>query len=205
MTRVIAILAAAAVLIGLGVGAFFVLRGQRADRFADCRDGMVTGTAAIGGPFTLTDGNGATVTETEAITRPTLVYFGYTYCPDFCPTDLARNAAAADLLAEEGVDVGQVFITTDPERDTGEVVRDFAAAIHPDLLGLTGTPQQLRSAAQAYKVYARKSGDDPEFYMMDHSTFTYLMAPEVGFLEVYRSDVRPQALAESASCFVAAL
>jgi protein SCO1/2 len=203
MTRVFALLAAAAVIVGLAIGGFIALRGG-GDRFADCRDGAVGGTAAIGGPFALTDAAGGRVTDVEAIVKPTLVYFGYTFCPDFCPTDLSRNALAAENLAERGIDVGQVFITIDPERDTRNVVREYTAAIDPDLLGLTGTPEEIAAAAAAYKVYYRKAGED-EYYMMDHSTFTYLMAPGVGFLDVYRSDASPEAVADSVACFAARL
>ena len=98
------------------------------------------------------------MTEAEAITGPTLVYFGYTFCPDVCPMDLSRNAlAAADRWPSAAIDVGQVFITIDPERDTPEVVRDYAAAIDPALVGLTGTPEEIAAAAEAYKVYYRKA------------------------------------------------
>ena len=98
-----------------------------------------------------------------------------------------------------------MFISIDPARDTPEAIGAFAEAIHPDLLGLTGTPEEVDAAAKAYKVYYRKSGDDPEFYMMDHTTFSYLMAPGVGFLDVYRSDATPEAIAESVACYAAAL
>jgi protein SCO1/2 len=202
---VIALLSAAAVLLGLLAGVYLALRSA-SDRFADCRRTAVAGgTAAIGGPFALTDGTGRRVTEAEAITGPTLVYFGYTFCPDFCPTDLTRNAAAADLLAEQGTEVGQLFITIDPERDTPEVAGDYAAAIHPALVGLSGSAEDVAAAAQAYRVYYRKAGDDPEYYMMDHSTFTYLMAPEVGLLEVFRSDMRAEEVADAVACYAARL
>jgi protein SCO1/2 len=205
MTRIAALLAAAAVVVGLAVGTLLALQ-QRGDRFADCREGVVArGTAEIGGPFALTAPDGRRVTDAEAIAKPTLVYFGYSFCPDFCPTDLARNAAAADLLAERGVEVGQVFVSIDPARDTPEAMGAYAEAIHPDLLALTGTPEEVAAAAKAYKVYYNRSGDDPEFYTMDHSTFTYLMAPGVGFLDFYRSEATPEAVADSVACFAAAL
>ena len=206
MTRLVALAASAAVILGLAIGGVLALRGGGGDPFADCRGASVAGgTAAIGGPFALTAPDGRRVTEAEAITGPTLVYFGYGFCPDFCPTDLARNALAAGLLAERGVQVGQVFISIDPARDTPEAVGAFVEAIDPGLLGLTGTPQEVDAAAKAYKVYYRKSGDDPEFYTMDHSTFTYLMAPKVGFLEFFTSDARPEDVAASVSCFAARL
>jgi len=185
MTRTAALLAAAAVVAGLAIGTVVALRGPTGDPFVDCRDGVVAGgTAAIGGPFALTAADGRRVTEAEAIAGPTLVYFGYSFCPDFCPTDLARNALAADLLAERGVDVGQVFVSIDPARDTPEAVGAFAEAIHPDLLGLTGSAAHVEAAAKAYRVYYRKSGDDPEFY---------------------RSEVTSEAVADSVACYAQAL
>jgi protein SCO1/2 len=205
MTRAAALLATAAVVVGLAVGTVIALRQER-DPLADCRDGAIAGgTAAIGGPFALTAPDGRRVTDAEAISKPTLVYFGYSFCPDFCPTDLSRNAVAADLLAERGIDIGQVFVSIDPARDTPEAMGAYAGAIHPDLLGLTGTPDEVDAAAKAYKVYYAKSGDDPEFYMMDHSTFSYLMTPGVGFLDFYRSEATPEAVADSVACFAEAL
>lgn len=207
MTRMFVLFAAAAaVTFGLAAGWFWYMSAAGDDRFAECRKSVVAaGEASIGGPFTLTSASGARVTDAEAITGPTLVYFGYTFCPDFCPTDLSRNAVAVDILAERGVGVGQVFVSIDPERDTPEVVEDFTASIHPDLIGLTGTPEEVKAAADAYRVYFRKAGDDPEYYMMDHSTFTYLMAPEVGFLDFFGSDVTADDLAERVACFAGKL
>jgi protein SCO1/2 len=206
MTRLSAILAALAVVAGLAVGGWFALRPSSADPFAPCRTAAVAGGAAtIGGPFTLVDGDGRQVTDAEAITGPTLVYFGYSFCPDVCPIDLSRNALAAAELADKGTKVGQVFITIDPARDTPETVKDFASAIDPGILGLTGTDEQIAEAAAAYKVYYRKNGDDPEYYLMDHSTFTYLVAPGTGFLEFYRSEQTPEAVADSVACYAARL
>lgn len=206
MTRVSAILAALAVVAGLAVAGWFALRPSAADPFAPCRAATVAGGAAtIGGPFTLTDGEGRRVTDAEVITRPTLVYFGYSFCPDVCPVDLSRNAVAAADLADKGIDVGQVFITVDPERDTPEAVREYAAAIDPALIGLTGSAEDIAAAASAYKVYYRRNGDDPEYYLMDHSTFTYLMAPATGFLEFYRSELSPEGIADSVACYAARL
>lgn len=206
MTRITAYLATAVVLIGLAAGGYMAMRTKAGDRFADCRSSQVAGgTAAIGGPFALTDDTGARVTDADVITGPTLVYFGYSFCPDVCPLDLSRNALAAQDLAERGTEVGQVFITVDPARDTPGVMHDFVEAIDPGLVGLTGTPEEIDVAAKAYKVYYRRNGDDPEYYLMDHSSFSYLMAPEVGFLEYYPSNATPEAVAESVACYAAEL
>ena len=202
MTRVSAIVAAAVAVVGLAIGGYFAFLRPGADPLADCRRGAVAaGAATIGGPFTLTDGDGRRVTDADVIKGPTLVYFGYTFCPDICPTDVSRNALAADELAEKGIDVGQVFVTIDPARDTPEAVKAFTSAIDPAIVGLTGSDDDIAAAARAYKVYYRKAAGDPEFYLMDHSTFTYLMAPGTGFLEFFSSDATPDAVAQSVACF----
>lgn len=199
--RLFAVSAVLAVTVGLGAGAYFAFAPRDGDPFADCRSGTVAGGAAtIGGLFTLVNGEGQPVTDRDVLTDPTLVYFGYTFCPDICPTDLARNALVADDLAARGIKVGQVFVTIDPARDTPDVVRDFAAAVHPDLVGLTGTAEEIAAAAAAYRVYYRQA-DASEYYLMDHSTFTYLVDPAHGFLEFYGSDAAPEAMAASVACF----
>ena len=207
MTRVAAILAAAITLVGMVFAVAYVLYMRPAgDQFAECRRSQVAGGGAtIGGPFTLTDSSGARVTEADVIDGPTLVYFGYSFCPDFCPNELARNALASDLAAEEGEERGLAFITIDPARDTPEMMGEYVSMIHPDLVGLSGSPEDIDEAAKAYRVYYRKDGDDPEYYLMAHTTFTYLMAPEIGFLDFYGSEVPAEAMAESAACYVSKL
>jgi len=201
MSKLYAGLATAAV-VGM-VGGLFVY-GQLAqadDQFAQCRGGAVGGD--IGGPFTLVDTSGATVTDKEVLTKPSLVYFGYTFCPDICPLDMARTAEAVDLLQERGLDVTPVFISIDPERDTPEVLKDFTANLHPKMIGLTGTPEQVKAASQAYRTYYRKqASDDPEFYLMDHSTFTYLVLPETGFVDFFKRDETAEQMAERTACFL---
>lgn len=207
MTRIAAILAVVVVVAGLAAlvligpaARFLGIRGD--DRFAACLGGAVPdGSSTIGGPFSLTGRGGATVTDAQAITKPTLLYFGYTFCPDVCPTDLSRNALAADILAERGVDVGLVFITIDPDRDTPDIAAEYAAAIHPEMIGLGGTPEQIAAAAKAYRLYYHKAGDDPTSYLMEHSTFTYLVAPGYPFLDFFPSDATPEQVAERVSCF----
>ncbi|MGR3292061.1 MAG: SCO family protein [Paracoccaceae bacterium] len=177
--------------------------GKSDNRFAKCQDGAIAGgTATIGGPFTLIDELGATVTETEVFSKPGLVYFGYTFCPDVCPLDVARNADAVDLLQEQGFDIRPVFITIDPERDTPEVLLEYTDFMHPDMLGLTGTLAQTKAASQAYKTYYKKQDSGDEFYLMDHSTFTYLILPGTGFANFFRRDDTPEEIAETAACFL---
>lgn len=172
-----------------------------ADPFADCRIGQIAG-GQIGGPFTLVDETGREVTDADVITGPSLIYFGYTYCPDVCPLDTYRNAEATYLLEEQGKELTPIFISIDPERDTPEIMAEFTDNMHERMIGLTGSPEQVRAASQAYKTYYSKQDADDEFYLVDHSTLSYLVLPEHGFVEFFRRDFTPDQLAESVACFL---
>lgn len=208
MLRFLSILAASAVvclllvtwIASLGIWPFADRSG---DQFASCRSSAVAGgVGQIGGPFNLLDSVGKTVTEADVITAPSLVYFGYTFCPDVCPMDTIRNAEAVDVLEENGKTATPVFISIDPKRDTPEVVGDYAEAIHPRMIGLTGSPEQVKAASRAYRTYYKAHDDDDEYYLVDHSTMTYLVLPEHGVVEFFRRDVGPEALAAKAACFI---
>ena len=199
---------AVAAMVGLIAGSVLYVRMQRAgDPFADCRGGQVGG-GSIGGPFTLMDENGATVTERDVITGPTLVYFGYTFCPDVCPTDAARNADAVYILAKRGTAAKAVFITIDPGRDTPEALRDFTANISGDMIGLTGTEAQVKAASEAYRTFYQVSNPGAEYYLMDHTTLTYLMQPGAdgtpAFMDFFKNDVPAQEIAAQVACYAAA-
>jgi len=203
MTRFYAGLAAAVVVAFLGAMAYFLLFKPEDDAFAQCRSSEVAG-GDIGGPFTLVGTDGKTVTEKDVLAKPALVYFGYTFCPDVCPVDMGRNVEAVDILEERGFDVTPVFISIDPERDTPEALADFARNLHPKLVALTGSLDQVKAAAQAYKTFFAKQPADDEFYLVDHSTMTYLMLPDGGFADFYRRDIAADKMAESVACFLAA-
>lgn len=205
MTRLYAGVAAAAVAVVLGgLGILVLTRGQD-DAFAQCRASNVAGgTDAIGGPFTLVDQTGATVTDADVLDKPALVYFGYTFCPDVCPFDVARNADAVDMLDEMGHEVTPVFISVDPARDTPEVLADFADAFHERMIALSGSPEQVQAASQAYRTYYRIHESEDEFYLVDHSTFTYLVLPETGFVEFFRRETTPEEIAGTTACFIEA-
>ena len=125
MTRFYAGMAATAVAVFLGASAWYVVANRSDDVFAECRQGQVAG-GDIGGPFTLVDTSGKSVSDADVITKPSLVYFGYTFCPDVCPLDMARNVDAVDKLEAQGIDVTPVFISIDPERDTPDALADYA-------------------------------------------------------------------------------
>lgn len=161
-----------------------------------------SGGGSIGGPFELVAGNGKTVTDKEIINQPSLVYFGYTFCPDVCPYDVARNVAVVDILEEKGIDVVPVFVTIDPRRDTPDVVAEYAEAYHPRMVGLTGSEKQIKTAADAYRVYFKKQGGEGGNYLVDHSTFTYLMFPGNRFADYFRRDDTAEEMATRVACWV---
>lgn len=178
-------------------------QGGDADQFAQCRASQIAGgTSQIGGPFELINAKGETVTDKDVITGPSLLYFGYTFCPDVCPLDNSRNVEAVDLLEQAGKMVTPVFISIDPERDTPEVVGDFAYNMHDRMIGLTGTPEQVKAASKTYKTYYKAQPAEDDFYLVDHSTFTYLVLPDHGFVEYFKRGDTPQQMADRVACFV---
>jgi len=197
-----AAMAAVVIVIAASAGTLYVV--NRGDAmFAHCDGGgVVAGEATIGGPFELLDTEGRIVTDQDVITRPTLVYFGFTNCPGICPVDTARNIDAVVMLEGKGIEVTPVFISVDPARDTPAALGEFVGYFHPRLIGLTGSPGQVKAAADQYKAYfqqrpARENG----FYMVDHSTQTYLMLPGHGYASFYPRTATPEEMAESIACY----
>ncbi len=144
----------------------------------------------IGGPFTLRDGNGQAVTDKDFRGKYMLVYFGYTFCPDVCPTTLNAVADAMDKLGPAASSIQPLFITVDPKRDTPAVVKQYAAAFGPKIEGLTGTPEEIAEVAKEYRVYyaEHRTGTGPNDYSMDHSSVLYLMGPNGDFVAPVRAD-----------------
>ena len=155
-----------------------------------------SGTALVGGPFTLTDQTGKRVSEKDFLGRHMLVFFGFTYCPDICPTELQVMTAALDMMGADGDRIQPVFITVDPERDTPEVMKSYVENFGPRLVGLTGSLEEITAVAKAYRVYfakAAKTGTDD--YLMDHSSIIYLMGPDGRFLKHFTYTTDAQKLA----------
>lgn len=150
----------------------------------------------FGGPFTLTDHNGKTVTEKNYGGTYKLIYFGFTFCPAICPTELAKITSALNTLGEDSKKIQPLFITVDPERDTVEKMKSYVGLFHPSLVGLTGTPEQIKATTKAYKIYAAKV-QDPSLseYTMDHSSFVYLIAPDGRLLYIFKSSDDAQTMA----------
>ncbi|MGB3378557.1 MAG: SCO family protein [Allopontixanthobacter sediminis] len=163
--------------------------------------------ATIGGPFELTNSAGETVRWSDFAGQYRIVYFGFTYCPDICPTDVQRMSQGLRQFEQEspepGAQIQPIFITIDPERDNPQVVGDFVDNFHPRLIGLTGTPEQVKSAAKTFAVTYSK-GEVPESgnYLMNHSAITYLFGPDGQPIATLPTDLGAEAVAEELAKWV---
>ena len=208
MAKSIAIVGSVAVALLIGAVFWLTSGTTQEEQFAQCRGGQIAGgSAAIGGPFELVSETNETVTDAQVIDQPALIYFGYTFCPDVCSIDVSRNAVAVEILEEDFSSIVKpVFISIDPKRDTPEVMADYTEIMHPRMLGLTGSEEQVKAASQAYRTfYKAHDQDDDEFYLVDHSTLSYLVLPQTGFAEFFRRDVTPEKMAERIQCFLEAV
>src|SRR4051812_6963742 len=151
---------------------------------AEVMDILMWNREPVGGPFELIDHTGQTRTERDFRGRLMLVYFGFTYCPDVCPTDLQAIGLTLDKLGADADNVQPLFVTVDPERDTREHLSEYVKLFHPRLIGLTGSADAIRRAADAYKVYYAKvpPAKDGEYYTVDHTAFIYLMDRDGNYL-----------------------
>ena len=157
-----------------------------------------SGTALIGGPFSLTDQTGRKVTDKDFLGRYMLVFFGYTYCPDICPTELQVMTRALESMGARGEKITPVFISVDPERDTPATLKSYVENFGPRLVGLTGSAAEVEAAAKAYRVYYAKAGKTSGTdYLMDHTSIIYLMDPEGRFVTHFNYMTDAKALAEA--------
>lgn len=155
--------------------------------------------ADIGGAFSLTDHNGQPFSEKNLAGHPTLIYFGFTFCPSICPTELQKMTAAMKMAdAEKSDKIMPVFITIDPERDTVDVMKNYVTQFHPRLIGLTGTQDDINVAARAWRVYAQKVQDETmSEYTMDHSSYIYLQGPDGGLQAIFGTDSTAREIADA--------
>ena len=152
--------------------------------------------SAIGGPFHLVDQEGKTVTDADLKGKWSLVYFGYTHCPDACPTALNDISIALDELGPKRAEVRPVFITVDPERDTPQVLKSYVTAFDAPILALTGTPEEIAQAAKGYRVYYAKHPEADGDYSMDHSSVIYVIDPQGRFTASFTHESTPEDIAE---------
>ncbi|MGY4476993.1 SCO family protein [Bradyrhizobium sp. USDA 3364] len=155
---------------------------QSARSAAEIMDILMWNREPVGGPFALTDQAGHARTDKEFRGSLMLVYFGFTYCPDVCPTDLQAIGLALDKLGQDGDQVQPIFITVDPERDTAAHLADYVPMFHPRLIGLTGSADAIRKVADAYKVYYARVPQDAGDYTVDHTAYIYLMDRDGNYL-----------------------
>ena len=202
-------------IIGAAAGAWFTLQSTK-------RSSASLPAVPIGGPFTLVAHDGKTVTEADFKGQYTLVFFGYTFCPDVCPTSLQTVSEAMDLLGKQGEQVQPLFITVDPERDTFAMLAEYVSNFHPRLIGLSGSREQVAAAAKVYRVSfmkffpppgslsgetdeedekdakdddGKEEAEDDDDYLMNHSAVVYLMGPDGKYLSHFSHQATPDAIA----------
>ncbi len=176
------ILAGLGVTLGAAIAGIGVLTSE-----APNRTPQILNVAGVGGPWTLTDQSGKTRTEKDFNSVYKLVYFGFTYCPAICPTELQKTAQAYKELPDDIQDrIQMLFVTVDPERDTQKVLKNYTALFHPKLVGLTGTAEQVEAIKGQYKVYAAKAPEG-DSYTMDHSSYIYFMSPDDKLIALFKT------------------
>lgn len=189
------LLSAALLIIAVGVWSVFLLKDKTPSATENSR-------ALIGGPFNLTNHLNQPVSDKDFRGKHMLIYFGYTYCPDICPMDLQIMADALDILGPQiSEQITPIFVSVDPERDTTDVMAVYVDYFHEDLIGLTGTTDQIEAAKSEYRVYAEKADDTPD-YIVDHTSYTYLMDEEGKFLRHFNHAEDPEAMAEKITALI---
>ena len=158
----------------------------------------------IGGPFELVSHKGEVATDANFRGRHLLIFFGYTFCPDICPTTLQQISLALDKLGPLAAEIQPLFISVDPQRDTPENLAAYVASFHPSILGLTGTPEQIAAVAKPYRAYYRKVEETPsdESYLVDHSAYIYLMGPDGAYRTMFSHQTTPEQLAEGIRAYL---
>ena len=171
------------------LGVFFYATGQFG--------GSGPGPSAIGGPFTLIGQDGKSITAQDLKGKPLLVFFGYTHCPDICPTTLFELSEVLHAMGKDADRINALFITVDPDRDTAAVMKDYLSSFDPHLRGATGTQQQIDVVEKEYRVYAKKVPTKNGDYSMDHSAVVYLMDKEGRFVAPFNLKRRPAEAADA--------
>ena len=166
-----------------------------APRYATEQSGT-SSSAAIGGPFTLIDTSGKTVTDQAYRGKWMLIYFGYTFCPDACPTALNNMSVALEKLGAEANKLEPIFITVDPKRDTPQTMAEYLKSFDRRIIGLTGSQAQTDSVAREYRIYVEPQKSEGDDYLVDHSAYIYMMDPQGKFVNVVAGDVPGNEMAE---------
>ena len=193
-TRIGVVIAIILIAVFAALAEWLVIRN---DTITKAPNGLIT-SVEIGGPFTLVDHKGRTVTEQDYLGSFVLVFFGYTFCPDVCPTALGDIAQAIDELNSDSVGVIPLMITIDPDRDTPAVLGEYVPLFHDRLIGLTGTRKQIKEIADLYRVFfSRAENTQFTYYLMDHTSFVYLLNPEGKVVSLFRYGTSPEEIASN--------
>jgi protein SCO1/2 len=179
MNRRALLVSAVAVVAAAGIGASYVLNNKK-----------LSETLSVGGPFKLIGTDGQEVTEAALKGKYALFFFGFTFCPDACPTALNTFSLVLGKLGADADKVQPVFVSIDPDRDTPAVLKEYLSSFDPRIMGLTGTPEAIAETAKAFRVYYAKQGDG-EFYLMDHSTAIIVMNPDYQYAGVMAGNLQP--------------
>lgn len=198
--RVLLISVLGLALVAGGLGLWLALQPDKPTQIVSGQASS-SGTALIGGPFTLTDHRGTIRSEADFHGRYMLIFFGFTYCPDICPTTLSTVTQGLDILAEseaaKAAAVTPVFVSVDPERDTIEALADYVSHFHPSMVAMTGSDEQVAQVAKAYRAFYRKVfTEDAEDYLIDHSAIIYLMGPDGSYLSHFTHVTTAEEMAE---------
>ena len=180
---------------GVLIGEWFYLKAESDPTETEAEPGLSVQAAALGGPYALIDHTGVPVSEQSFRGQYQVMVFGYTFCPDVCPTTLTAITEAMELLGPAAEKVQPLFVSVDPERDTPAIMADYVAAFHPRMIGLTGSPAQIKEIAQSYRVYYSKVETGDGFYPLDHSAYIYVLGPEGAILTYLKHDATPQVIA----------
>lgn len=189
-----------ALIVGFGIGLAALIAWAQIwmDKSGKASSGLSVSAENFGGPFALTDHNGKGVTDKDFTGHYRLIYFGFTYCPAICPTELQKISGALKLLEDHSTKIQPIFVSVDPERDTVKAMKNYVGLFHPALIGLTGTPAQIEIIKKAYKVYAAKVQDpDMSEYTVDHSSFIYFMDPQDRLLSIFNTKDTSKTIADN--------
>ena len=193
------------VIIGLAAASLIAVYQIKSDSNINSK---ISGTSSVvaknfGGPFSLSDHTGKEVTDQDFTGRYRLIYFGFTYCPAICPTELQRISTVLKTLGATGEKIQPIFVTVDPERDTVDIMKNYVSLFHPRLIGLTGTPGQIETVKKAYKIYAVKVQDDTmSDYTVDHSSFIYFLGPDDNLLQIFKVDDSVESISKTIRQFL---
>ena len=158
--------------------------------------------ASFNKEFNLIHEDGFSITKSQLINKPSLIYFGYTYCPDICPFDLMRNSQAVELLEIEKIKIKPLFVTLDPNRDTLSVLKEYTDFHHKDMIGLTGSPKDIDNIKKIFKIYSQLPTDLTGDYIINHSTFTYFIIPKIGLVTYFTRNDKAENIAKTIKCIL---